>query len=192
LAGGFYLQKLRGMLDAKRLNHSLGVRDVAVYLARLHGAEPDRAALAGLLHDCARNLPGGELLALARSYGIPVSGVEQVLPVLLHAPVGARLVREQFGVEDEAVLGAIARHTLGDGTMHLLDKVVFVADKVEPGRRFSGVENIRALARRDLNRALLACFDMAIGLALRDGRLLHPQMIDARNRLLLEMAAPKK
>lgn len=183
----FYLERLRGMLDTKRFEHSLGVMDTAVRLAELYGADRDKAAVAGLLHDCARDMPGDELLALARQFDLPVNGVERALPVLLHAPVGAELARREFGVDNIPVLRSIALHTLGGESMTLLDKIVFVADKIEPGRRYPGVENIREAARRDLGRALLGCFDMAIGLSLRAGEPVHPVTVNARNRLLLAL-----
>ena len=88
-------------------------------------------------------------------------------------------------MSDQAVLRAISVHTLGDADMAMLDKVVFVADKAEPGRRFSGVEEIRRKMCADLDRALLACYDLSIGFALQNGAPVHTTMIEARNRLVL-------
>ncbi len=177
----YYIERLQGMLGNKRLEHSLAVSDMAAGLAELYGADRQQAALAGLLHDCARDLPSEELLAMARQNGVPVDDVEEVMPVLLHAPVGALLARRRFGVQDKAVLRAIALHTLGDETMTLLDKIVFVADKVAPGRRFPGVEELRQIAQQNLDRALLCCFDAAIILSVRRGELIHPRAVQARN-----------
>lgn len=187
----FYLDRLKGMLDHDKYIHSLGVRDAAVQLARIHGADARQAALAGLLHDCARCMPADRLLELAGRFNLPVHEVDLALPVLLHAPVGARLARQEFGVEDEAVLRAIALHTLGDVGMDLLDKVVFVADKVEPGRCYADAERLREMARHDLDRALLACFDMSVSYALRLGDPVHPGMIEARNRLIFSVSGEK-
>ncbi len=180
-----YLERLSRMLEPERVQHSLGVRDTAAEMARIHGAGVEQAAVAGLLHDCARSLPAEKLLELALRFNIHVSRVDMALPVILHAPVGAELARREFGVNDEAILRAISLHTLGDAHMSILDKVLFVADKVEPGRCFSGVERIRALARSDLDQALLACYDLSITYAIRCGDPVHPVMIDARNALVL-------
>ncbi|MCG8401479.1 MAG: bis(5'-nucleosyl)-tetraphosphatase (symmetrical) YqeK [Firmicutes bacterium] len=185
MAGQFYVKRLKGMLDPEKFEHSLGVRDTAVRLARINGVDEERAALAGLLHDCARCLPEDRILEMAGRFAIPHTEVEMALPVLLHAPLGAELARREFGVSDQAVLRAISVHTLGDADMAMLDKVVFVADKAEPGRRFSGVEEIRRKMCADLDRALLACYDLSIGFALQNGAPVHPTMIEARNRLVL-------
>jgi predicted HD superfamily hydrolase involved in NAD metabolism len=177
----YYIKRLQGMLGNKRLEHSLAVSETAAGLAELYGADRQQAAVAGLLHDCARELPGEELLALARENSVPVDDIEEIKPVLLHAPVGALLARQQFGVLDQVVLHAIEVHTLGDETMTLLDKIVFVADKVEPGRKSPGVEELRQIASQNLDRVLLRCFDAAIMLSVRRGELIHPRAVQARN-----------
>ena len=182
----FYKERLKGMLNHKRYEHSLGVMNTAVQLAAIHGADVERAALAGLMHDCARGVPGDTLLLMAQEFDLPMHEVDLALPVLLHAPVGAQLARRDFGVQDEVVLQAIAVHTLGDEHMTLLDKVLFVADKVEPGRYFQNVDKLRALAERDIDQALLNCYDLSVSYALRLGDQVHPRMIAARNRLISE------
>jgi len=181
----YYIELLQGMLGEKRLDHSLAVRDTAAGLAGLYGVDRRQAAVAGLLHDCARDLPGEEMLAIARENSLPFNDVEEINPVLLHAPVGALLARRQFGVQDQAVLRAIALHTLGDEKMTLLDKIVFVADKAAPGRNFPGVEELRQIARQNLERALLCCFDVAIILSVRRGELIHPKAVQARNGIII-------
>jgi len=187
----FYKDRLKGMLNHKRYEHSLGVMNTAMQLATVHGADAEQAALAGLLHDCARCIPEDRLVEMAREFDLSLHEVDLALPVLLHAPVGGRLARRDFGVQDEAVLRAIAVHTLGDKYMTLLDKVLFIADKVEPGRHFQAVDKLRALAKQDLDRALLSCYDMSINYALRLGDQVHPQMITARNKLILDKLSRK-
>lgn len=182
-----YWDRLRDMLSYKRFKHSLGVRDTAVKLAEIYGADSRKAALAGLLHDCARDLPGEKLLVLARQNHIPVDEVDEALPVILHAPVGALLAGRQFGVQDQAVLQAIALHTLGDKDMTLLDKIIFVADKAEPGRAFPGVQELREIMWRDLDRAMLWCLDAAITMSLRNSELIHPKAVSTRNWIRLKL-----
>ncbi|KAF1084459.1 putative nicotinate-nucleotide adenylyltransferase [Sporotomaculum syntrophicum] len=177
----YYIERLQGMLGNKRLEHSLAVSATAVGLAELYGADRRQAEMAGLLHDCARELSDVELLAMARENHVPVVEVEELKPVLLHAPVGALLARRQFGVLDQAVLQSINLHTLGDAAMTLLDKIVFLADKTEPGRNYPGVDKLRQLATQNLDQALLYCFDNAILLAVRRGELIHPRIVQARN-----------
>lgn len=176
------------MLDSKRFRHSVGTSDTAAQLAERYGVDREQAALAGLLHDCARNLPLEQLRSLARQLEQPPGELETKIPVLLHAPVGAALARQEFGVADPGIERAIALHTLGGERMTTLDKIIYVADKIEPGRSFPGVEDLRAMAQVDLDRALLGCFDAAIRYSLLTARPIHPTTIKARNRLLLARA----
>lgn len=188
----FYLERLKGMLNEKRYRHSLGVRDMAIKMADIYGVDRNRAAVAGLLHDCARELSGDQLISIARKNSIIITKVEESLPVLLHAPVGAILANKKFHVDDEAILRSITLHTLGDCTMSLLDKIIFVADKIEPGRHYQGVEQLRDIARQDLDRALLRCLNAAARIALEREEPIHPRSINARNEILLKTFAPIK
>jgi predicted HD superfamily hydrolase involved in NAD metabolism len=120
--------------------------ETAGKLAALHGADVRAAEVAGLLHDNARDLSGGELLALCPRFGIAPCEAERLMPCLLHGPVGAGLAKERFGIADERVADAIRWHTTGKADMAPLAKIIFVADAIEPGRDYAGVETARALA----------------------------------------------
>ncbi|MCL2336115.1 MAG: bis(5'-nucleosyl)-tetraphosphatase (symmetrical) YqeK [Firmicutes bacterium] len=187
----FYRQRLKEMLSAKRFEHSLRVMDTAVQLAAIHGVNARQAALAGLLHDCARSLSGETLLTMAREFKLSLHEVDLALPMLLHAPVGACLLRRDFGIADEAVLRAVSVHTLGDEQMTLLDQILFVADKIEPGRQVQEAAKLWDLAHQQLGLALLQCYDLSVSYALSIGDPVHPQMIEARNRLLLDRSVGK-
>lgn len=140
-------------LSPARLAHSRRVAAEAAELARLHGAAPAAAELAGLLHDSCRELPAVEILAAAARYGIPVGLAEARRPVgLLHGPVAAAELAEA-GLDAE-VASAIARHTVGGEGMTILEKCVYVADFCEPGRGFPGLEEVRALSRASLDEAV--------------------------------------
>lgn len=154
------LRKLRKEIekvqDAKRFEHTLGVEYTAASLAMRYGASVKSAQTAGLLHDCAKCLTGEELLSVCRKNRIPVSKLEESNPFLLHAKAGAYLAREQYGVEDQDILQAIHNHTTGRPGMSLLEKIVFIADYIEPGRNHApNLEEIRRLAFTDLDGALL-------------------------------------
>ncbi len=181
------LDKLRKQLPPKRLAHSLGVSETAAELAAKYGADVAKARLAGLLHDCARGMPNNLLLKVAAESGIVVLGVEQLEPVLLHAPVGAFIARRDYGVDDPEVLAAIRWHTTGGPGMSLLDEIIFLADYIEPGRSFPGVERIRALAAASLPEALLAAYDQTLRYLLAEGGLIHPATVEGRNDLLVKM-----
>ncbi|GBF31976.1 hydrolase [Desulfocucumis palustris] len=176
---------LKEMISEKRLAHSLGVSDTAVRLALAYGADPDLAARAGLLHDCARDMEGGELLRLAGEWGVTVSPVERRFPLLLHGPVGAAICRRRFGVCDEEVLRAVALHTTGSPGMGLLEKTVYVADKIEPGRRHPGVEALREAAVTGPDEGMLACLGHFMYYLIKRGEIIHPDMVSTWNKLSL-------
>ncbi|HHY93164.1 MAG TPA: HD domain-containing protein [Firmicutes bacterium] len=180
--------RLAAHLTPDRLQHSLGVVETAARLAVRWGAAVAQARLAGLLHDCAKGLTADELLQWAAAFGIVRSDTEIACPDLLHGPVGALLAWKEYGVTDRAVLTAIRLHTLGAPDMGLLDKLIYLADYIEPGRAFPGVEDLRRRAEQDLNQAVLRAMDGTIRYVLERGLPLHPQTVAARNQLLREAA----
>jgi predicted HD superfamily hydrolase involved in NAD metabolism len=160
-----------------RFAHARRVAELARDLAGRHGLNPEKAFLAGLLHDLARDVELSHLLHKALSFGI-VKHKEQVLvPLLLHGPVAAVLAGEEFGVRDPEVLEAIALHSTGGPEMGGVAQVVYVADALEPGRRYPGAEEARQLARMDLRGAVA----FVAGLTLRY-LTEHDQPVDPRTR----------
>jgi predicted HD superfamily hydrolase involved in NAD metabolism len=180
-------QLLRKRLSARRYGHSSRVADLAASLAARHGVSQDLAYLAGWFHDYARELPEEKLLYLARQKGMAVHPVDCLVPVLLHAPVGACLVKEEAGITEPEILNAIALHTIGGKNMTRLDKIIFLADMAEPGRDFPKAEEIRLLAHRDLNQAMIAAFKSAIGYVLAKETYVHPSALDGYNEVLAEI-----
>lgn len=177
---------LQKSLKTSRYEHSLGVAETAVALARRFGVDEKQARIAGLLHDCAREFPNENLIAEAEKRLIMVEAIERQMPLLLHAYVGARLVREKYGVDDAAVEQAIWRHTVGGAQMTKLDKIIWFADMIEPGRNYPGVEELRALARTaGLDEMLLAGLTQSIIFVAQRGGLIHPATVLARNEILL-------
>lgn len=146
---------LREELKEGRYRHSLGVEEVACDLAFIHGADPDKASLAGLIHDCAKNLTDEKLIEECEVYQLPISDIERECPFLLHGKVGAVYGQIKYGVEDEEVLKAIEYHTTGRPAMTLLEKIIFVADYIEPYRRpLPRIDIIRETAYTDLNHGV--------------------------------------
>lgn len=179
-------RKLESVLSPKRFEHSLGVMDTAVNLAEKYGGNVEKAALAGILHDCAREIKGQAVFELCKKYHINVDYITLAQPELLHGPVGAVIAAEEYGIEDEDVLKAIECHTTGRENMTLLDKIIFIADYIEPGRKFPGVEEVRELAYRDLNRSILLSLDNTIRYVMNKGAFIHPDTILARNFIIKE------
>ncbi|MGI6315998.1 MAG: nicotinate (nicotinamide) nucleotide adenylyltransferase [Christensenellales bacterium] len=170
-----YESRLAAAVKPSTFRHSLGVQETAIVLAKKWNVNAEQASLAGLLHDCAKGLPEEELLARLRQWGYPrLSEETKYLPVL-HAPAGAYLAREAYGVEDEAVLNAIARHTVPEPEMTDLDKVIFLSDMIEPGRKdYPGLSALREEAFIDLRQAYVHGLASTISHCREKGMPVHP------------------
>jgi predicted HD superfamily hydrolase involved in NAD metabolism len=180
----------KSQMPAKRWNHTLGVVSSAVELAKRYGADPGKAELAALLHDYCKFWPIEEQRSAYVAEGLDPELLEYD-PQLLHGPVAAEIVRKRHGIEDAEVLDAIRYHTSGRERMTLLDKVVCLADYIEPGRDFPGVHNIREIAEHSLERALVAGFDSTIRFLLEKGKKVYPLTVRARNALIDEAKRPQ-
>ena len=141
------------LLDKNRVDHVLGCRDTAVALAKRWGVDEMDAARAGLLHDITKALDGPLQLTLCREYGTMLDEFGTKYPKTLHALTGSLVAERIFG-ENAAVVSAICHHTTGKADMSLLEKIIYVADYMEPGRKFPGVEQLRELAYSDLDAAV--------------------------------------
>lgn len=149
-------KKIEKVQDAKRFEHTLGVEYTAAALAMCYGASIEDARLAGLLHDCAKCLTDEKRLSICKKNDIPVTEIEMRNPFLLHAKVGAFLAKEKYGVGKQDILNAILYHTTGHENMSLLEKIIFVADYIEPGRKQApNLLEIRKLAFQNLDNAML-------------------------------------
>ena len=149
------------MLDERRIAHVAGCEGEAIELARRWGEDPENAAEAGILHDITKRLSHEEQLNLCEKYAIICDSAERRTPKLLHAKTGAAVARDLFGVPDE-IYDAIRWHTTGKPDMTLLEKIIYLADYIEPTRDFPGVGKLRELAYEDLDRALLLGLQMTV------------------------------
>lgn len=150
-------KKVKKVQDAKRFEHTLGVEFIAAALAMRYGGSVMDAQIAGVLHDCAKCLSDEKRLKICDKHGIPVSEVERRNPFLLHAKAGAYLAEEKYKIRNRPeIVNAIRYHTTGREDMGLLEKIVFVADYIEPGRRHApNLPEVRRLAFEDLDTAVL-------------------------------------
>lgn len=160
------------MVYAKRHAHILGVEEEAVKLARRWGADQRDARRAGILHDCTKYWTREEHLACCDKYGVTLDPLERENEKLLHAKSGAAVARRLFG-ENEAVCQAILWHTTGRPDMDLLEKIIYIADYMEPNRDFDGVEELRRLAYEDLDAAVMLGLSMSIEDLKRRGMVIH-------------------
>ena len=148
-------KKLEKYLDEDRFHHTLGVMYTSAALAMAHSCNINAAQTAGLLHDCAKCIPNKKKLKLCESYKVPVSDFEKEHPFLLHAKLGAYVAKDKYGVHDSEVLSAITWHTTGKPDMTLLEKIIYIADYIEPARnKAPNLEKVRNLAFQDLDECM--------------------------------------
>ena len=166
---------VRSRLSDKRYEHTLNVKKMAVKLAKRYGVDEDKAALAALLHDSAKEISKDEMRELMRQYPQYAEGGEERPAPVWHGICAAILARTQWGVEDEAVLSAIACHTAGKPGMSRLDKIVYLADMTSAERDWPGVEKLRKLEMKDLDAAMLAALRQTNGFVLSEGKPLDPE-----------------
>lgn len=166
------------LLKPDRVNHVLGCRDTAVALARHWGADEVAAARAGLLHDITKALDGALQLTLCRQYGIILDNFSGQNPKTLHAITGSKIAEKIFGEKAE-VVSAIRSHTTGKANMNLLEKIIYIADYMEPNRDFPGVEKLRELAFTDIDRALKMGLEMTLATLTQQGREISPESQEA-------------
>ncbi len=147
--------KIKKALEPKRYEHTLGVAYVAASLAFVYGVDSEKAFLAGLLHDCAKCLSHQKRISICDKNHLEITSVEKANPVLLHAKVGAFLAKDKYDIEDVEIQNAILYHTTGKPNMNLLEKIIYVADYIEPHRKkLPRLESIRKIAFSDLDMAI--------------------------------------
>lgn len=147
---------LQKMQDEKRYEHTIGVAYIAVALAMRYDEDIKNAEIAGLLHDCAKCMSNKERLKICVKHNIHFSEIEERNPFLLHAKVGSFLAMDIFDVRDKDIINAILNHTTGRPGMSLLEKIIFIADYIEPGRKQApNLQEIRKLAFIDIDKALI-------------------------------------
>ena len=149
-------KKLSKYLDEDRFQHTMGVMYTSACLAMVHGYDIKDAQVSGLLHDCAKCIPNKKKLKMCSEHNIPVSDFERSHPFLLHSRLGAYIAHEKYGIDDQEILSAINYHTTGRREMSLLEKIIYIADYIEPGRdKAKNLPVVRPLCFRDLDAALL-------------------------------------
>lgn len=177
------LQLVKPQLTEHRYLHTIGVMETAIKLADRYGADIKKAELAAIFHDYAKFRPKDEMKQIIVEQGMP--------PILLeynselwHAPVGAFLAEKEAGITDSEVLDAIRYHTSGRIGMTLLDKIIYLADYIEPGRHFPGVDEVRAIAEEDLDKALIQSMKNTIQFLMKKNQPVFPDTFNAYNSIV--------
>jgi len=180
--------KLKESLNEARYIHSINVMEEAEKLALHYKVDAEKAKIAGLLHDCAKNVSKTEEDALIKKYGIVTDDIQKQSRALIHSILGVYIAREEYGVTDEEILNAIYWHTTGRAGMTMLEKIIFVADYIEPGRDFEVARKVRELAYEDLDKSILICADSTIMYLINKGKIIHPYTLETRNDAILTLS----
>lgn len=172
--------RLHSVLTPKRYKHTQGVAAEAAKLAKRYDEDTKKAYIAGLLHDCAKCFTDSEKLKLCKSYGVETDEILKSQPDLTHSFLGAKIAEAEYGIRDKDILNAIAYHTTGRPNMSLLEKIVFIADYIEPNRDyFQGLDKIRKLAYNNIDKAIVCALEGTIEYNKKKNRVIHPLGIAA-------------
>lgn len=185
------LELVRQQLPEKRYIHTLGVVKSAKELAQRYGVDADKAELAAIYHDYAKYRPLDEMEQIIKDYHLPAE-LLTANTELWHAPVGAVLVHEEAGVEDEEILSAIRYHTSGRTGMTELEKIIYLADYIEPGRSFPGVDEVRAIAKQSLDDAVMKAIGNTIAFLISKQQMIYPDTFHAYNDFAMHKGGNNK
>ena len=175
-------RKLSKILKKDRYNHTLGVMYTAASLAMCYGADIRKAMTAGLLHDCGKYLSAEEQIRLCRKKNISLTESELEMPALVHAKLGAYLARHEYGITDPDILDAINYHTTGRPDMTLLEKIVYIADYIEPNRKeIPGLDQIRRIVFTDIDRAVCLSAGSTVRYLRNGGKAVDPMTVNTYN-----------
>lgn len=178
--------KLHSLISEKRFIHTLGVVETAKKLAQLYEVDIEKAEIAALLHDCAKELPKEELKYICETYFSKEFLTFKDTPQIYHSFAGAYIAQNNFGIVDENILNSIKYHTTGNENLSPLEKIIYIADAIEPNRIYPAVEKIRELAFINLDEAILFEVDKKIEYLIHGKSLIHINTLMMRNSLLLK------
>ena len=179
------IEELKNTLSEKRYIHSLGVMEMCETLAKIYGVDTEKAKIAGLLHDIAKETTSEEKLEYAKQHNIEVDEIEKANPQILHGKIGAHIAKEKYGVSKE-IQNAIEYHTETNPNMDTLAKIVYVSDKTELNRKQENeeIKYERELAKKDLDATVLYVIDVNLESLIKKQKLIHPTILATRNKLL--------
>jgi len=179
-----YKEVLAHRLKPSRYKHSISVMTLCERLSVHYGADVEKAIIAGLLHDYGKCIADDELIAITEQYDLEVDDYMIKNYHVLHALVGAHLVQRELGIDDEEILNAIRYHTIGNEKMSTVEKIVFLADYIEPGRNYPGVDLIRKEAFVNLDSAMIMAIQSSKSYLESQNREIHPKTLELLKELL--------
>ncbi len=177
------IQATKEQMPHSRWEHTLRVRDTALQLAEKHKLSLPKVEIAAILHDYAKFWSDEQLISWIKKYKLP-SDLLQYNKELWHGPVGAEVARQKWKILDEEICNAICYHTTGRPAMSLIEKVIFLADYIEPARNFPGLDEVRHLAEKNLDQAILQSLDNTLTFLISRGQKVYPLTLLTRNYYL--------
>ncbi|HWL23015.1 MAG TPA: bis(5'-nucleosyl)-tetraphosphatase (symmetrical) YqeK [Ureibacillus sp.] len=175
-----YLEAIKPRMPEKRYIHTIGVMETAIKLAEIYGEDVQSAETAAILHDIAKYADEDWMIQIVQDYGLDQRLIDWG-PELLHGPVGAWIAEHEFNILNEDILNSIRFHTTGRAGMSKLEKIIFIADMIEPNRNFDGVEKLRIKAEKDLDKAMRACIQHSIKYLVKTKQRIYPVSIECYN-----------
>ena len=176
--------QIKELLNQKRYIHSKNVSITAAKLAEIYHADPEKAAILGLVHDCAKDFTLSKQKQMLEQYKILLNKYELRMPGIWHSYIGSDMARDYFDINDEEMLEAIYYHSTAKEQLSILAKILYVADKIEPNRKMFGVNSARKEARKNINQTMLILLNREILHLVQQDKLIHPNTIKARNSIL--------
>lgn len=178
--------KLIESIGEKRYYHSVRVMEIGVKLAYRYNANIEKTKIAGILHDCGKITDKTKMLKRVDDFGIILDTCMENNDELIHGLLGAEIAKVEYGIDDIEILDAICYHTTGRENMSILDKIIYIADYIEPKRNFKGVEKVRNMAFVDIDKSLILAMENTIKFLIQNNKLIHPDTIKSRNYLLIQ------
>lgn len=178
---------LKEHLSERRYNHTLGVCQSAIELAKLYGEDIEKAKIAALIHDMAKEMPIKDQKAILEANGFNINEDEENSPQILHGFVASILGKSIFNITDEEILSSVYYHSTGKREMTKLEKIVYLADYIEPGRIYPGVDELREVSKKSLDEGVLMGLNNTIKLVIDNRGVIHPLTLEARNYLIINL-----
>ena len=181
-------EDLKNILSERRYIHSVGVMEMCEKLAKIYKVDVEKAKIAGLLHDNAKEMSPEEMLDYVKKNNIEITEIEKINTPILHGKIGADIAKKKYGV-DKQIEDAIKYHTTTNIKMDTLAKILYVSDKIEMNRMSDeyNIQEERDVAKKDLDRAVLMIIDSNIESLIKKGKLIEQESIETRNKILIEM-----
>lgn len=172
-------------LNEKKFNHCIRVEKIALKLAKIYGVDAEKTKIAAISHDCAKFFSHDKMFSYMKKHDQYIDEIQRNVPYLLHGPVAALRIKDNFNITDEDILNSIRYHTTGRKGMSILEKIIYISDLVEEGRDFKGVEDIRKEAFKNIDKALIMGCDTTMTYVMAKGQIIHPFTVELRNSLIL-------